>query len=361
MTYKLFTPGPLSTASETKASMLHDWPSRDVDFEAITRSVLNNLEKIYQFDHAYACVLLQGPSTFAIEATITTLVKKQERILALSNGVYGDRMYQIAKLAGYQIELISLPFDQPINEKSLDNLDLDYSEFDYVTFVHCETSTGILNDIVWADQFSHKNKLKLIADTVSTFGGMTYPSFSSSTVALIGSANKCLESVPGITFVFIKEKQLIDSKDNCTSISFDLFSQWQYMEEKSQWRFSPPTHVVAAFNTALSLFHRQGGVKARAKRYKQNYQFLTQKMTSLGFKALLQESTHSPIIVSYLMGTNIDDFNKLYSELKQKGLVIYPGVINNINYFRVGCIGDISIKDIESLTSAFQSAIKQET
>jgi 2-aminoethylphosphonate-pyruvate transaminase len=346
---KLFTPGPLSTSQETKEAMLGDWASRDVSFERLTLSVIKQLSDIYRFGQTTECVLLQGPSSYAIEATIRTLVRKNERILCLSNGIYGDRMHQIAEQSGYDASLVALPYYQSITEASIVRLEIDLAEYDFLTFVHCETSTGVLNDFEAICAFAARNRLRVIVDAVSTFGALDLSGQNESVTAIVGSANKCLEGVPGVAFVFVDRNQLIRAEKNSDSLSFDLHSQWVYMNEKKQWRFTPPTQVVAALNSALEQYHSEGGRSHRLARYELNYQTLIAEIDALGLQPLVDRAVQAPIIVSYLLGEDYRQFSEIYLDLKQRGQIIYPGAIKSLNYLRIGCIGRIQPDDIRLL------------
>jgi len=354
---KLFTPGPLSTSQKTKEAMLSDWASRDASFERLTLSVIEQLSDIYRFGQTTECVLLQGPSSYAIEATIRTLVRKHERILCLSNGVYGDRMYQIAEQSGYGADLVALPYHQAITEEITATLEIDLAQYDFLTFVHCETSTGVLNDFEAICAFAARNRLRVIADAVSTFGALEFSSQNESVAAIVGSANKCLEGVPGVTFVFVNRDQLVRAEKKCDSVSFDLHSQWTYMNENRQWRFTPPTQVVAALNTALEQYHSEGGRSRRLARYESNYQTLIAEMDALGLQPLVERVVQAPIIVSYILDENHRQFSEIYRDLKQRGRIIYPGAIKSLNYFRIGCIGRIQPDDIRSLAVCLKGAL----
>jgi 2-aminoethylphosphonate-pyruvate transaminase len=354
---KLFTPGPLSTSQETKEAMLGDWASRDANFECLTLSVIEQLSDIYRFGQTTECVLLQGPSSYAIEATIRTLVKKNERILCLSNGVYGDRMYQIAEQAGYDARLVALPYHQAITEASTATLEIDPTQYDVLTFVHCETSTGVLNDFEAICAFAARNRLRVIADAVSTFGALDISGQNESVAAIVGSANKCLESVPGVAFVFVNRSQLVRAEKNSDSVSFDLHSQWTYMNENRQWRFTPPTQVVAALNSALEQYHSEGGRSRRLARYESNYQTLIAEMEALGLQPLVERAVQAPIIVSYLLDENYRKFSEIYRDLKQRGQIIYPGAIKSLNYLRIGCIGNIQPDDIRLLAVCLKDTL----
>ena len=96
----LLTPGPLTTSAATKEAMLHDWGSRDATFIATNARVQENLLKIANAKSTHVCVPVQGSGTFAVEATLGTLIPKDGKALVLINGAYGQRMIKILDYAG---------------------------------------------------------------------------------------------------------------------------------------------------------------------------------------------------------------------------------------------------------------------
>jgi 2-aminoethylphosphonate-pyruvate transaminase len=356
---KLFTPGPLSTSDETKQAMLVDWPSRDEEFEIITRSVHEDILAVYPFGDDKACVLMQGPSTFGIEATLRTFLDKEHKLLALSNGVYGERIAKIAKQAGYQVQLVEAPFDVAIDKAFLQSLEIEVSDFDYVSCVHCETSTGVLNQLDDISDFAKQHNVPLIIDSISGFGGLPLNVQHLQFAAMIGSANKCLEGVPGFTFVVVDKQTLIGREGQCDSISFDLYDQWQYMMAKGQWRFTPPTHVVAALQQALVQLQDEGGVSRRIKRYQNNFDTLSQGMMDLQLQPLVDRSIQSPIIVAYKFPDYLNDFEQIYRDLKAQDIIIYPGSLAGFHYFRIGCIGHLNQDDVTNLLENFAVLLQE--
>ncbi len=117
--------------------------------------------------------------------------------------------------------------------------------------------------------------------------------------AMVSSANKCIEGVPGFGFVIARKTELEAAKGNSHSLALDLHAQWAYMEKTGQWRFTPPTHVVAAFLEALRLHAAEGGVAARGARYTRNRDVMVEGMRGLGFETLLKDRWLSPIIVTF--------------------------------------------------------------
>ncbi len=77
---------------------------------------------------------------------------------------------------------------------------------------------------------------------------------------MVSSANKCIEGVPGFGFIIARKSELVAARGNAHSLSLDVHDQWANMEKTGQWRFTPPTHVVAAFMEALRLHREEGGV-----------------------------------------------------------------------------------------------------
>jgi len=209
-----------------------------------------------------------------------------------------------------------------------------------VLAIHRETSSGILNPVEEISKATYAAGRKLLIDSMSAFGAVPLECKQIRYEALVSSANKCIEGVPGFGFVLARRSELIASKGNCHSLSLDIHAQWETMEQTGQWRFTPPTHTVAAFIEALKAHKAEGGVKARGERYARNRDVMVAGMRELGFETLLDEQWLSPIIVTFFCPEDDKfDFNQFYELMKQKGFIIYPGKLTVVDSFRVGCIG----------------------
>ena len=120
------------------------------------------------------------------------------------------------------------------------------------------------------------------------------------------------------------------------------------MQKTRQWRFTPPTHVMLAFDQALTEYLEEGGVAGRGGRYRANCDRLVSGMRALGFKTLLPDELQAPIIVTFHMPTNPEfDFDAFYDGLKDQGYVIYPGKLTVADSFRMGCIGALGSEQIQ--------------
>jgi 2-aminoethylphosphonate-pyruvate transaminase len=336
--------------------MLRDWGSRDERFVELMSNIKQKLEAIVGVDSSrpsHVCVSIQGSGTFAVEAVINTLVAKDDKILILINGAYGRRIAKICKISGKAYTTLETDEDVlPTVDQVSDHLKND-PELSHVAVVHCETTSGILNPINDIARVVAQNGRLLLIDAMSSFGALPLKVDETPCAAIIASSNKCLEGVPGIGFAIINNDVLSSCAGNATSLSFDLFDQWKNFNETGQWRFTPPTHVLAALNQALIEHEAEGGVYGRGRRYQENCRTLVEGMERLGFKAYLADNLQAPIIVTFRFPLIKNfDFSLFYHKLKERGFAIYPGKLTKIDSFRIGCIGHLNKNDIKNAVAA---------
>ena len=356
--HRLLTPGPLTTSHETKAAMLHDWGSRDQNFIDMNARVRGRLLAIANAADTHVCVPLQGSGTFVVEAALCTLIPREGKALILINGAYGRRMGKILDYAGRFYVIQETPEDQPPSVDALDQALTNDPDISHVLTVHCETTSGILNPV---EEIVHTVKAHdrvVIIDAMSAFGAIALDAAQVPFDALMASSNKCLEGVPGMGFALIRESVLAACEGNSHSLSLDLYDQWRAMEANAQWRFTPPTHVIAAFDSAMDQFEAEGGVAGRHKRYSRNCRILIEGMRALGFEPLLSGNLQAPIIVTFKMPADpAFDFEVFYNRVKESGYVLYPGKLTVAPSFRIGCIGHLDAKDMRAALAAMRAIL----
>lgn len=356
----LLTPGPLSTALETKKAMLRDWGSWDGDFRAMTADMCARLLALAG-DTAgeFACVPMQGSGSFAVEAMLGSLVPRDGKVLVLANGAYGQRAVETLRYLGRAHVVIDKgDYLPPRGSEVANAMDAD-AGITHVVVVHCETSSGILNPIEEIADAVAARGAKLLIDSMSAFGALPLDVGEIPCEALVSSANKCLEGVPGFGFVIARKAALAEATGNSHSLSLDLHAQWRYMERTGQWRFTPPTHVVAAFLKALDIHAAEGGVAARAARYRDNRDVMVAGMRALGFETLLADRWLSPIIVTFFSPADpAFDFARFYNLMKEQGFIIYPGKLTVVDSFRIGCIGRMDAAVMRGVVDAAARALR---
>ena len=266
----LLTPGPLTTTLRTKLAMLKDWGSWDADFNAVTARVRKSLVDIIHGQDSHVVVPLQGSGTFSVEAAVATVVPRDGHVLVLDNGAYCKRAARLTSLMGRRCSVLDFGDREPVSAAALDaKLKADAS-ITHVLMIHCETGAGVLNPLQAVADVSAAHGKGLIVDAMSSFAALPIDARTTGFDALVAASGKCLEGVPGMGFVFIRKAILDSCAGQSQSLAMDLHDQYVYMEKTTQWRFTPPTHVVVALAEAIAQFEEEGGQPARLARYRQN-------------------------------------------------------------------------------------------
>jgi 2-aminoethylphosphonate-pyruvate transaminase len=358
----LFTPGPLTTSLSVKQAMLRDAGSWHFEFNAIVLAVREKLLSLAGVlrDAGFECVLLQGSGTFGVEAVFATCVPPQGKVLVLSNGAYGERMVQMLQHARIEHAVVRVREDTVPDADALDRLLADDKSITHVAVVHCETTTGILNPIAAIGQVVRSHGRKYIVDAMSSFAGVPIDFKSSHIDYLISSANKCVEGVPGFSFVIARRAALLECEGYARSLSLNLVAQLKGFEKNGQFRYTPPTHSILAFQVALEELEQEGGIAARAARYLKNHEVLVAGMRKLGFRPYLNPAVQSYIITSFYFPADPKfTFDEFYRKLSDKGFIIYPGKISQADTFRIGSIGRLFEADMRSLLAAVAETVQE--
>ena len=354
----LLTPGPLTTSPETKAAMQLDWGSWDSAFNALTASVCRDLVAIVNAQEDHVCIPLQGSGTFAVEAALGTFVPKNAKVLVPDNGSYCKRIARILGCLGREAIVLAHGEQEAADPARIESALRADPAITHVAQVHCETSTGILNPLPQIAAVVAKCGRGLIIDAMSSYGAIPIDAQHLQFDALIAASGKCLEGVPGMGFVIGRRAALERSGGNSGSLALDLLDQWQYMQKTGQWRFTPPTHVVAALRAAIDQYQAQGAQPARLARYTRNYTALVSGMRKLGLETFLPDSLQTPIIVTFHAPPDPRyDFTVFYNRVRDRGFVLYPGKLTTVDTFRVGCIGAIDADTMEKAVEAVAGAL----
>ncbi len=350
----LFTPGPLTTSATVKQAMLHDYGSRDTTFVNLVKEIRTQLPLLGHVSNAtgYETIIMQGSGTFGVESVISSSVPKTGKLLVAINGAYGHRIANMAKIHGIPFDVIIRAEDKQITAQDVDTA-LTQNTYTHLAVIHCETTSGIINPVTEIGAVAKKHNVTYIVDSMSAFGAVPLNIAEAHIHFLVSSSNKCIEGVPGFSFIIAAKQQLEQCKGVADTLTLDLYAQWLALEKDGQFRFTPPTHALLAFRQALRELEEEGGVAARSARYRNNCNVLAEGMQKLGFTEYLPANIRGYIINTYLYPQSPDfNFTEFYNQLNNRGFVIYPGKLTQADCFRVGNIGRIHTTDIEALLKA---------
>lgn len=359
----LFTPGPLSTSLTVKEAMLRDMGSRDDEFVNAVKQIRSELLTLAHVtkEDGYETVLVQGSGTFGVESVISSVVGKNDHLLILANGAYGDRIAKMAGIHQLNHQVVRFAEDEIVTAAATRELLNAHPEITHVACIHSETTTGLFNPIAEIGAVCRQFGKVFIVDAMSSFGGVEMNMKAMEIDFLVSSSNKCIEGVPGFAFAICKKSELEKAKGQARSLSLDLYEQWAGLEGNGQFRFTPPTLSLMAFRQAMQELKEEGGIAAREKRYKENKAVLDEGMSALGFKQYLRPEIQGHIISSFLYPEDpAFNFERFYELLNDRGFIIYPGKLGKANAFRIGNIGQIFPDDVRALVVAIDEVLKAE-
>lgn len=351
----LFTPGPLTTSPAVKAAMLHDAGSWHFAFNERVSWIREQLLSIAGLSRAdgWEAVLLQGSGTTGVEAVFATCVPPNGKVCVVTNGAYGDRMLRMLELLRIPHVALRSPENEVPDLTALEALLAADPAITHLAAVHCETTTGILNPIAEIGKLSRRYCCLFLVDAMSSFGALPIDCEEAGVDFLVSSANKCLQGVPGFCFVLGRREALLANEAHARSLSLNLADQLRGFDKNGQFRFTPPTHTLLAFEQALKEFSAEGGVPARHQRYQANHAALVAGMQQLGFQVFLPPEIQSCIITAFLCPADPRfKFAEFYRRLSEKGFLIYPGKLTHAETFRIANIGHLFEADLRALVKA---------
>jgi 2-aminoethylphosphonate-pyruvate transaminase len=358
----LFTPGPLTTSLGVKQAMLHDSGSWHFEFNALVAKLREELLQVAGLSRAagWEAILLQGSGTYGVEAVFQTCVPPQGKVVVLTNGAYGNRIVQMLSHARIEHAVLRTPEDTPVDADQLTALLERDRAITHVAVVHCETTTGILNAISRVGMIAKAHQKIFIVDAMSSFGGISIDCEACGIDFLISSANKCLEGVPGFCFVLCRRKVLEACEGYARSLSLDLLAQLRGFDTNGQFRYTPPTHALLAFEQALKELAEEGGIEVRAARYRRNHEVLLEGTADLGLHSYLKPEHQSYIITAFCYPTpRAFSFPAFYRKLSDRGFIIYPGKLTQADTFRIGTIGRLFPADLAQLVQAMAAVLDE--
>ena len=356
----LFTPGPLTTSATVKEAMLRDLPARDAEFVAAISRVREKLLAIAgtDTDKGWEAIPLSGAGTYALEAVVGSVIARDGGLLVLVNGTYGGRIAEIAERLGIHTQVIESPEHQPPDVEATERALAGDPKLTHVALIHCETTTGILNPLAEVGAAVRRRGRSLIVDAMSSFGAVAMDVEDAGADYVVASSNKGVEGVPGLAFVLARRTALIESEGRARSVCFDLLEQWRAFERNGQFRFTPPTNVLLAFDQALRELDEEGGPAARARRYRENHEVLIAGMKAIGFRTYIDETLQSPLVVTFRY-PECDRFEwgEFHGALSARGFVLHPGKLSSADCFRVATIGQITPDDVRAFLGAVEEVL----
>ena len=359
---KLLIPGPVSTDPSVRAAAAQDFAPWDNDFRPLNQSIRHRLLQVAGTEPAlHATLPLQGCGHFALEAAMRTFVPAGGRVLVPSTGSYAGRAARLAAELGR--EVVSLPVEggSRTDPAALEAALQADPAISHAVVVYSETSTGIVQNAPELARAAGRAGRRVIIDAVSAFGALPVVLRDLPMVdAVVFTANKCLEGLPGLGLVIAPCDRLEACQGRAESWSLDLADVYQH-SRRSGWgtfRFTPPAQVLVALGVALDLLQAEGGSSARLARYNANMRALYRGVQQLGLRPYLPEPLQGPIVVNvHAPDHPAWSLQRFVDALKGHGYLISNFYDTEQPSFRVGCIGAVTPAEMAGAVAAMGAAL----
>lgn len=359
----LLNPGPATTSQSVKeAQVVPDICPREKEFGDLMQEVALGLTRVVADEKEYDTVLFGGSGTAAVEAVLSSVVPPTGTVFVVNNGAYGNRMCEI--LDAYHIsyvEMKSSPFE-PLDLQKLDTLLAEHKEHFHITHlavIHSETTSGLLNDVAAIGEIARRHEIELIVDAMSSYGAIPIRMKEMGITYLVSSSNKNLQGMAGISFVVANKKALLATAElPKRNYYLHLYSQYIYLKEHNQLRFTPPVQTFYALRQALRELEEET-VLGRYQRYTANWETLLEGLYSLQLTTLVDRDCQSHIITTIAYPDRAGfDFDEMHDYLYERGYTIYPGKVSDTATFRIANIGDLKPSDIKGFLGALKEYLE---
>ena len=349
----LLNPGPVTLTERVRQSLLQtDLCHRESEFFDLQDEARQRLLDIYALaPDQWSAVLMTGSGTAAVESMIAGLVPAQGKLLIVQNGVYGERIAQIA--AQYQIPhtLVTHEWMEAPDLARIDAALAADPAITHVAVIHHETTTGRLNDLPAIDQLCQARGKRLLVDAVSSFGAEAID-FGGNIDAVAATANKCLHGVPGAAFVIARRDALTQAASRTYYLDIARLAK---LQDQRNTPFTPSVHAYYALVEALREHQDEGGWQGRHQHYAALAEQARAGLATLGIAALWPSTQSSVVLRAYKLPQGIS-YEQLHDGLKAQGFVIYAGQGGlSSQLFRISTMGALTTADIDRLIEGFRA------
>ena len=357
----LLNPGPVNVTERVRQALLKpDLCHREKEFTDLMQSIRSKLVRAFGIENDYDAVLTTGSGTAALEMAVCSCLSEGKTLLVIRNGVYGERISTMAEAYGFNIQCIDTPWGEPPDLDDIDQALKQNPKIEVVALVHHETTTGLINPAHKIGELVSKHKKRFLLDSISGLAGDTLDFDRACVDFCVGTANKCLQGFPGVSFVLVRKSELARlEKVPERSHYFNLYKNHQ-AQEKGDTLFTPAVQIHYALDAALDELLEET-VAGRINRYRQAAAMLRKGFQEIGLECIIPEGHQSNTLTALKLPKGVT-YQNLHDCLKKKGFVIYAGQKKlSESIFRIANMGDITTEEFQRLLDTLRNYLSTST
>ncbi len=357
----LLIPGPVTTRAEVRAMMACDLAPWDDEFRSLSKRIRTKVREIAGGGEGMHTALpLQGCGHFGTEAALRSVLAPGGRILVPMTGSYAERMVRLANEAGRVGVPLEVDQNRAVSPALIAAALAADPTLSHVGLVYSETSTGVIHDAVAIGAAVRAAGRRMVLDAVSAFGALPLDLSEQTEIdAAIFTSNKCLEGLPGLVFIVVRNDRLL-APGQAGSWSFDLADilAQATRDGGGSFRFTPAAQAVAAFDLALNFYAQEGGQPNRLARYEANAKEVWTGLSAIGLRPCLDLADQGPIVVNiHAPPDPAWSLPKFVVGLKARHFTISNFYNTAEPSFRVGCIGHVTPDDMRRFVAAVDDTL----
>ena len=357
----LLNPGPVNVSERVRQALMRpDICHRESEFTDLLQGIREKLIRAFapNYSSEYVALVITGSGTAAVEAAITSCVAPGRRLMVIKNGVYSQRISQMAAAHKIQAAELAGEWDQRFSVEPVTVALRQNAAIQAIAVVQHETSTGMVNPVKDIAAIAKKMGRYLLVDGVSSLAGEEID-FNAYNIGLIaGSSGKCIQGFPGIGFVIVR-RDLMEQMVNYERRSVYLHLPAYYKEqEEGSIPFTPAVQLYYAFDEALNELLEEG-VANRIARYRKAARTIRNYMRAMRMRFYLREPLWSSTLTAFRLPEGVY-YDHLHDLLRERGYVIYAGQAQLAeSLFRVANMGALTDAQIDGFLKAFEAVLPE--
>lgn len=357
----LMIPGPTNVDPVVLRSMSRATLSHVSDaFATIFKETVEDLQRI--FVTTGPVLPLAGSGTLGAEVALGNIIERGDRVLAVSGGYFGDRLAEVATTLGAAVDKIELPWGSIANPKEV-NTRLKSGDYKTLLAVHVDTSTGAANPAKELGNVTRANDVLFVLDAVCSLGGMPLRVDDWNIDVCFTGSQKALAVPPGLAIISFGPRALAARNQRKSPVGtyYGDINRWQpVIQDPTKYFATPAVNMMYALHESCRMILKEG-LESRIDRHTKLAQAFRHAMHSLGLR-LLCDGEEAASTLSVVYSPETVDESRLRQTMAEKYGVTVAGGLGPTKgkAFRVGHMGNITMKDILATIAAIEGALHEQ-
>ncbi|MEK7395976.1 MAG: alanine--glyoxylate aminotransferase family protein [Candidatus Poribacteria bacterium] len=334
----------------------------DPEFLEIMNESMDMLRGLFQTNNTLT-IPISATGSAGMEAAFCNVIEEGDEVLICVNGVFGQRMTDVAERCRAKITTIEADWGKIIPPEEV-KLAISKNKFKIVAIVHAETSTGVLQPLVEIGKMVREDGALFLVDTVTSLAGAPVKVDEWLIDICYSGTQKCISCPPGLSPITFNERAMSVIRNRKTKVQswfLDMNMIERYWGSERFYHHTAPISMIYAFHEALRIIHEEG-LENRFQRHQLNASMLWDGLTSMGLRLLAQEGYRAPMLTSVGIPEGVIDLN-VRKKLLERYCIELGGSLGNLKgkAWRIGLMGYSSQKkNVHILLDALKNILNEE-